>query len=80
MPQDPARLEELAALLLRRADDLYYVGQELVRHAEKAEWRCAKATRFREAMRARRTETTRLATELRDLGRYLRTQSQAAHG
>ena len=79
MPQDPGRLEELAALLLRRADDLYYVGQELVRHADRAEWRCAKATRFREAMRARRTETTRLATELRDLGRYLRTQGQA-HG
>lgn len=80
MPQDPARLEELAALLLRRANDLHYVGHELVRHANKAEWRCAKATRFREAMQARRSEATRLALELRDLVLYLRARSQAANG
>lgn len=33
LAQDPARLQELASLLLRRADDPYYVGQELVRQS-----------------------------------------------
>jgi hypothetical protein len=78
MTVDPARLEDLARVLLNRADDLYYVGQELVRKSDRADWRCAKAVRFREAMRGRRSEALRLATQLRELGRWLRQQSQAA--
>ncbi|WP_117211340.1 hypothetical protein [Allorhizocola rhizosphaerae] len=78
MPADPARLEELARVLLNRADDLYYLGQELVRHGDRAKWRCAKATRFRQSLRGRRAEAMRLAVQLRDLGRWLRAQSQQA--
>jgi hypothetical protein len=78
MPADAAALEELAKLLLRRADDLYTVGRVLTENADAADWQCAKADRYREAMRARRTETTRLSGELVDLGRWLRMRAHAA--
>lgn len=78
MTADPARLEELARVLLNRADDLYYLGQELVRKGDQAQWRCAQAVRFREGMRGRRGEAARLAAQLRELGRWLRAQAQAA--
>ncbi|MEU8262178.1 hypothetical protein AB0C02_16310 [Micromonospora sp. NPDC048999] len=77
---DAARLEELARLLLNRADDVYYVGQQLVGKGDSADWRCAKADRFREAMRGRRGEAVRVATQLRDLGRLLRQHGQQAAG
>lgn len=80
MTADPSTLEDTAKLLLNRADDLFYLGQEVVRHGHRAEWKCAKADRFREATRARRVEATRLAHQLKDIGRRMRAQAAAATG
>lgn len=68
----------MAQILLRRADDLHGVGTALTGKAGAAGWRCDKADRFRDAMTARRTESHRLAVQLRDLGRYLRSAAQQA--
>lgn len=73
---DAAQLEALARVLLNRADDVYYLGQQLVSKSESVDWRCAKADRFREAMRGRRSEATQIAEQLRDLGRQLRLEGQ----
>ncbi len=75
---DPAALEAAAKLLLDRADDLYYVGQQIVAKSMGLNWKCAKAERFRDAMLARQNECRRLAYELRDLGRDVRAQSYRA--
>ena len=74
----PGELEDMARILLRRADDLYDVGATLTARAGLAGWKCDKAERFRDAMTARRTESHRLAVHLRDLGRYLRLVGQQA--
>ena len=66
MAADQATLDEMATLLLRRADDLHAVGRALVDDADTATWRCAKADRYRMAMQARSTETLRVAVLLRD--------------
>lgn len=63
--------------LLRRADDMYFVGVELVRRAGMARWQCARADRFREAMRGRQIEATRLANVLQELGYALRARAAA---
>lgn len=73
-----AELEATAQLLLNRADDLYYLGQQIVQRSSNTTWECAKAQRFHDAMLARQTECRRLALELRELGRALRMQAQAA--
>jgi hypothetical protein len=75
---DVADLEAAAKVLLDRADDLYYVGQQIVRHSVGVRWECAKADRFRDAMLARQAECRRLAIDLRDLGRALRVRAQLA--
>lgn len=72
---DAAGLEAAAKVLLNRADDLHYLGQEIVRRSTHAQWECAKAERFRDAMTARQTECQRLAIELRELGRALRARA-----
>ena len=41
-------------------------------HGNRAHWECAKADRFREAMVARRRESSRVAFEMRELGRAVR--------
>jgi uncharacterized protein YukE len=71
-------LEDMAKILLRRADDLHAVGTTLSSRARSASWQCDKADRFRSAIAARQTESHRLAVQLRDLGRYLRLLSQQA--
>lgn len=71
-------LEDMAKILLRRADDLHAVGTTLSSRAESAVWQCDKADRFRSAIEARQSETHRLAVQLRDLGRYLRLLGQQA--
>ncbi len=75
---DAADLEAAATVLLTRADDLYYLGEQIVRRSAQTRWECAKADRFHDAMLARRTECRRLAVELRDLGRAMRARAQAA--
>lgn len=75
---DPAALEAAAKLLLDRADDLYYVGQQIVSKSRGINWKCAKAERFLDAMLARQSECRRLAYELRDLGRDVRAQAYRA--
>ena len=72
---DPAGLELLGKLLLERAEDLSWVGTKLKSEAWSANWKCAKAERYRTAMQARATETRRVATQLRELGWYLRTKA-----
>lgn len=74
----PGELEDMAKILLRRADDLHAVGTTLSSRAGSAVWQCDKAERFRAAIAARQTESLRLAVRLRDLGRYLRVLSQQA--
>jgi uncharacterized protein YukE len=74
---DAAGLEAAAKVLLNRADDLHYLGQEIVRRGTNAQWECAKAERFRDAMAARQTECRRLAVELRELGRAVRARSMS---
>lgn len=74
----PDELEGMAKILLNRADDLHSVGTTLSSRAGSAVWECDKAERFRAAIEARRTETHRLAVQLRDLGRYLRLLGQQA--
>lgn len=74
----PAELEDMAKILLRRADDLHAVGTTLSSRAGSAVWQCDKADRFRSAIEARQSETHRLAVQLRDLGRYLRLLGQQA--
>ena len=78
MAADPATLEATAQVLLDRADDLYYLGQQIVSRSSPAGWQCAKADRFHDAMTSRQVECRRLAIELRELGRHLRAQAQAA--
>jgi uncharacterized protein YukE len=73
---DAAELEAAATVLLTRADDLSYLGEEIVRRSAQTRWECAKAERFHDAMLARRAECRRLAVELRDLGRSMRAQAQ----
>jgi hypothetical protein len=73
-----AELEDMAKILLRRADDLHAVGTTLSSRAGSAVWQCDKAERFRAAIAARQTESHRLAVQLRDLGRYLRLLGQQA--
>ncbi len=75
---DAAELESTAQILLNRADDLYYLGQQIVHRSSNTTWECAKAQRFHDAMLARQAECRRLAVELRDLGRLMRMQAQAA--
>lgn len=74
----PAELEDMAKILLRRADDLHAVGTTLSSRAGSAVWQCDKADRFRSAIEARQSESLKLAVQLRDLGRYLRVLSQQA--
>lgn len=74
----PEELEGMAKILLNRADDLHAVGTTLSSRADAAVWECDKAERFRTAIEARRSETHKLAVQLRDLGRYLRLLSQQA--
>jgi hypothetical protein len=75
---DAASLEAAATVLLTRADDLYYVGGQLVERSDRTTWECAKGDRYREAMIARASECRRLAAELRDLGVVLKARAQAA--
>jgi hypothetical protein len=75
---DAASLEAAATALLTRADDLYYVGGQLVDRSLRMTWDCAKGQRYREAMLAREAECYRIAAELRDLGVALKVRAQAA--
>ncbi len=75
---DAATLEAAATVLLTRADDLYYVGSQLIERSQRTTWDCAKGHRYRDAMLARASECRRLAAELRDLGVALKARAQAA--
>jgi hypothetical protein len=75
---DAASLEAAATALLTRADDLYYVGNQLVDRSDRTTWECAKGDRYKDAMIARASECRRLALELRDLGAALKARAQAA--
>ncbi|MCB2178090.1 MAG: hypothetical protein KQH57_19960 [Actinomycetales bacterium] len=75
---DAAALESAAATLIARAEDLAYLGDQIVLHGTRAHWECAKADRFREAMVARRRESSRVAFEMRELGRAVRARAMAA--
>jgi hypothetical protein len=75
---DAASLEAAATVLLRRADDLYYVGSQLVERSDRTTWECAKGHRYKDAMLARASECRRVAGEMRDLGVALKARAQAA--
>lgn len=75
MNADAAQLDALGKLLQRRAADLSYAGRQLVSQAYGANWVCAKADRYKAAMEARSGETKKLATQMRELGDYLRAKA-----
>ena len=78
MASDPATLQALAKSLNERADDLIYVGRKLGANAEGVNWTCAKAERYRAAMRARETEFKRVAAQLHELAVHLKHRAAQA--
>ena len=78
MAADPATLQALAKSLNERADDLIYVGRKLANNAQGVKWTCAKADRYRAAMRARETEFRRVAAQLHELAIHLQQQAAVA--
>ena len=75
MNADAAQLDALGKLLQKRAADLSYAGRKLASQAYGANWVCAKADRYQAAMEARSGETKKLATQMRELGDYLRAKA-----
>lgn len=69
---DPAAIEALANTLASRAGQVSSVGRRVEARADSCNWRCRKADRFREEMRARRRQSEHLARELTDLSHQLR--------
>lgn len=78
MAADPATLLALAKSLNERADDLIYVGRKLSKNAQGVKWTCAKADRYRAAMRAREAEFKRVAAQLHELAVHLQQQAATA--
>lgn len=75
MNADAAQLDALGKLLVKRAADLSYAGRKLASESYSANWQCAKADRYQAAMEARARETSRLSTQMRELGEYLRAKA-----
>ncbi len=71
MSADAATLKLLAKRLDERADDLIYVGRKLSSNAESVSWTCAKADRYRAAMRAREQEFRKVAAQLHEMALHL---------
>jgi|GEM_PF-2350230 len=71
MSADAATLKLMAKRLDERADDLIYVGRKLSSNAEGAAWTCAKADRYRAAMRSREQEFRKVAAQIHELALHL---------
>jgi hypothetical protein len=78
MPADADTLLTLANALHQRAEDLDWVGSQLVTQSGKATWQCAKGDRYRSAMQARKVETHTLAVNLNDIAKWVHARSVAA--
>lgn len=78
MASDPATLQALAKSLNERADDLIYVGRKLSANAEGVSWTCAKADRYRAAMRAREAEFKKVAAQMHELAVFLQNKAAQA--
>lgn len=74
---NPDQIEALAARLERDAAHLDDIGNDLVRRLDQAWWRCAKADRYRNEMRARRADAGRRAEDFRAIAADLRRHAQS---
>jgi hypothetical protein len=73
----PEELLDIANRVGRLGDEMAWVGDQLLSRADRTEWFCAKADRYRAALAARRTEAHRIAHEIYFLAYWAKIQSGA---
>jgi hypothetical protein len=77
---DPDAIEDLAVVVDRQADELWWNGDQVRQRADASSWRAPRADRFRSDMQARQAEAHRLTAELHDIAIQLRALAQSVRG